>query len=171
MPRKPDKAPKTAVVAFKVEKELAELLNKLPNKSAFIRSAIAAQLGVSCPLCHGKGVVARGVHDHFTPLVSQFSHRNCDSCGHDMALPLDAARTGPGRSTRPSWATRTAAGSNSSSSAARSTATAATTRPRAVATAAGTSPPAPPPNTARPTARDQPPRSPAHRLRRPAAPP
>ena len=36
--------PKTAVVAFKVETELAELLNKLPNKSAFIRKAIAAQM-------------------------------------------------------------------------------------------------------------------------------
>lgn len=36
------KPPKTAVVAFKVEKELAELLDKLPNKSAFIRKAIAA---------------------------------------------------------------------------------------------------------------------------------
>ena len=35
----------------KVESELAELLDKLPNKSAFIRNAIAAQLGVACPLC------------------------------------------------------------------------------------------------------------------------
>ena len=67
-----NKSPKTEVVAFKVEAELAEFLNKLPNKSAFIRKAIAAQLGVSCPLCQGKGVVPRGVHDHFAPLVSQF---------------------------------------------------------------------------------------------------
>ena len=52
------KAPKTAVVAFKVEEELAEFLNKLPNKSAFIRKAIAAQLGMACPLCNGKGVGA-----------------------------------------------------------------------------------------------------------------
>ena len=33
----PRKIPKTEVVAFKVEAELAEFLNKLPNKSAFIR--------------------------------------------------------------------------------------------------------------------------------------
>src|SRR6516164_5740776 len=74
MARKP---PKTAVVAFKVEKELAELLNKLPNKSAFIRKAIAAQLGVACPLCQGKGMVPRGVHDHFAPLLAQFKSRSC----------------------------------------------------------------------------------------------
>jgi hypothetical protein len=87
MARKP---PKTAVVAFKVENELAELLNKLPNKSAFIRKAIAAQLGVACPLCQGKGVVPRGVHDHFGPLLKEFSSRNCDACGDQLSLPLDS---------------------------------------------------------------------------------
>jgi hypothetical protein len=90
-PNKTAKHPKTAVVAFKIENELAELLNKLPNKSAFIRKAIAAQLGIACPLCHGQGVVARGVHDHFAPLLVKFNHRSCDSCGSDMNLPLDPA--------------------------------------------------------------------------------
>ena len=80
---------KTEVVAFKVEKELADLLNKLPNKSAFIRNAIAAQLGVTCPLCRGKGVVPRGVHDHYAPLLSHNNQRNCDSCGHELPVPLD----------------------------------------------------------------------------------
>ena len=84
------KPPKTAVVAFKVEKELADLLNKLPNKSAFIRKAIAAQLGVACPLCQGKGMVPRGVHDHFAPLLAQFKARSCDGCGHELDLPLEA---------------------------------------------------------------------------------
>src|SRR4029077_10707375 len=81
MTRKP---PKTAVVAFKVESELAELLNKLPNKSAFIRKAIAAQLGVACPLCNGKGVVPRGIHDHFAPLLNQLNSRSCDGCGSKL---------------------------------------------------------------------------------------
>jgi hypothetical protein len=85
MPRKP---PKT-VVAFKVEPELAELLNQLPNKSAFIRKAIAAQLGVTCPLCHGKGVVPRGLHDHFAPVISQHTARSCEGCGDELNLPLD----------------------------------------------------------------------------------
>ncbi len=83
--------PKTAVVAFKVEKELADLLNKLPNKSAFIRKAIAAQLGMACPLCNGQGVVPRGVHDHYAALLAQFNSRHCDKCGDDIPLPRDAA--------------------------------------------------------------------------------
>jgi hypothetical protein len=80
---------KTKVVAFKVESELADLLSKIPNKSAFIRKAIAAQLGVACPLCQGKGVVPRGVHDHYAPVLTKFSHRNCDGCGDDLHLPPD----------------------------------------------------------------------------------
>src|SRR2546425_3196499 len=84
------KTPKTAVVAFKVEEELAEFLNKLPNKSAFIRKAIAAQLGLACPLCQGKGVVPRGVHDHYAPLLASHKSHDCDGCGHSLNLPLDA---------------------------------------------------------------------------------
>jgi hypothetical protein len=86
MARKP---PKTAVVAFKVESELADLLNKLPNKSAFIRKAIAAQLGVACPLCKGKGVVPRGIHDHFAPLLAQMNARTCEGCGNELHLPME----------------------------------------------------------------------------------
>src|ERR1051325_6635891 len=83
------KSPKTAVVAFKVEEELAEFLNKLPNKSAFIRKAIAAQLGMACPLCNGRGTVSRGLHDHYAPLIHQMNRRRCDGCGSEMALPRD----------------------------------------------------------------------------------
>src|SRR6516165_10087898 len=86
MSRKP---PKTAVVAFKVEEELAEFLNKLPNKSAFIRKAIAAQLGMACPLCNGNGVVPRGVHDHYAPLLKQMNVRHCDGCGDELSVPRD----------------------------------------------------------------------------------
>jgi hypothetical protein len=83
------KTAKTEVVAFKVEAELAEFLNKLPNKSAFIRKAIAAQMKMACPLCNGSGVISRGLHDHFAPLLQQFNSRNCDGCGTVMPLPND----------------------------------------------------------------------------------
>lgn len=86
---------KTAVVAFKVEEELADLLNQLPNKSEFIRKAIAAQLGMACPLCHGSGVVPRGVHEHYAPLLAQFNLRHCDGCGHEMKLPQEPGDLSP----------------------------------------------------------------------------
>jgi hypothetical protein len=87
---KPRKRAKSAVVAFKVEEELAKLLEKLPNKSLFIRKAIVAQLGMACPLCNGQGVVPRGVHDHYAALIREFKHRSCDGCGSDLPLPNDA---------------------------------------------------------------------------------
>src|SRR2546425_7756860 len=80
---------KTAVVAFKVESELADFLNKLPNKSAFIRKAIAAQLGMACPLCNGAGVVPRGVHDHYAPLLRKLNRGHCEGCGDELPLPRD----------------------------------------------------------------------------------
>jgi hypothetical protein len=87
--------PKTAVVAFKVEEELAEFLNKLPNKSAFIRKAIAAQLSMACPLCNGAGVVPRGVHDHYAPLLARSNSRSCEGCGDKLALPRDPGDLAP----------------------------------------------------------------------------
>jgi hypothetical protein len=87
----PPKRGKKAIVAFKVEKELADLLNKLKNKSEFIRKAIVAQLGMACPLCNGKGVVPRGVHDYFLPLLAKMSQAHCDSCGDEIPLPRDTS--------------------------------------------------------------------------------
>lgn len=84
------KSPKTAVVAFKVEEELAEFLNKLPNKSAFIRKAIAAQMSMACPLCNGAGVVTRWAHDHFAPLIRDWNKTQCAGCGNSLPLPREA---------------------------------------------------------------------------------
>jgi|SRR5581483_3546991 len=83
MPRKP---PKTAVVAFKIEEDLAEFLNKLPNKSAFIRKAIAAQMKTACPLCSGAGVVSRSVHDQYASLLKKWK---CEGCGSTFPLPKE----------------------------------------------------------------------------------
>jgi hypothetical protein len=91
----PRKMPKTAVVAFKVEEELADFLNQLPNKSAFIRKAIAAQMSMACPLCHGSGQVSRWVHDYFVPLLQSWAGRKCDGCGTDLALPEDPGALSP----------------------------------------------------------------------------
>ena len=80
------RTPKTAVVAFKVEEELAEFLNKLPNKSAFIRKAIVAQLSMACPVCRGTGVLPKGLHDHYAALLPKFNSRSCDRYVKSTAL-------------------------------------------------------------------------------------
>jgi hypothetical protein len=83
------KTPKTAVVAFKVEEELADFLNQLPNKSAFIRKAIAAQMSIACPLCNGAGQVSRWLHDHYQSMLTSWQSKQCDGCGDSLSLPQD----------------------------------------------------------------------------------
>jgi hypothetical protein len=83
-------APKSSVVAFKVEEELAGFLNNLPNKSEFIRRAIHAQLGIACPLCQGTGKVTSEVHDHFTSFLKKYDLHSCEGCGDEFAVPKDA---------------------------------------------------------------------------------
>ena len=80
---------KTEVVAFKVEPDLADFLNSLPNKSEFIRKAIAAQMSIACPLCKGAGQVSRWAHDHYAALLADWNRRQCDGCGDALTLPRD----------------------------------------------------------------------------------
>ena len=89
MPRKAStKTTKSEIVAFKVEEQLAKFLNNLPNKSDFIRKAILAQFGMTCPLCTGTGVVGRGLHDHFKPVIAAHTKRPCDKCKAVIDLPM-----------------------------------------------------------------------------------
>ena len=81
---------KSKIVAFKVEEELAEFLNELPNKSDFIRKAILAQFGMTCPLCAGSGVTPRGVHDHYKPVIAGQNRRPCEKCKQGVEVPLSA---------------------------------------------------------------------------------
>jgi hypothetical protein len=83
------KIPKTQVVAFKVEEELAGFLNGLPNKSDFIRRAIYSQFGLVCPLCRGVGSVSKEKHDHFESFLKKWDLHQCGSCGDEFALPKD----------------------------------------------------------------------------------
>ncbi|HMO37352.1 MAG TPA: hypothetical protein PKA06_15040, partial [Gemmatales bacterium] len=69
------------------ETELADILNQLPNKSAFIRKAIVNQLDMACPLCSGAGMLPKGLHDHFAPLVAKLNNKACEECG-DKAVVL-----------------------------------------------------------------------------------
>jgi len=100
MARKETKSQKSQIVAFKVEEELAEFLDKLPNKSEFIRKAILAQFGMTCPLCTGSGVVPRGIHDHYKPVITGHNHRPCEKCKTEVAIPLTADAAPPGERKR-----------------------------------------------------------------------
>ena len=48
---------KGVVVSFRVDRHLADVLNKVPDKSSFIRDVILRSFYESCPICRGRGVV------------------------------------------------------------------------------------------------------------------
>ena len=100
MARKSTKTAKSKIVAFKVEEELAEFLNNLPNKSDFIRKAILAQFGMTCPLCTGTGVVPRGIHDHYAPVIHDRNKHPCEKCKSPVEIPLNAEAVPPGEQKR-----------------------------------------------------------------------
>jgi hypothetical protein len=86
LPRKP--RPNKQIVAFKVEPELAALLDAMPNKSEFIRTAVARQLSTVCPLCRGTGIAPySGVNDELARLVQQHPLCVCAGCGAKFPRP------------------------------------------------------------------------------------
>ncbi len=48
---------KGVVVSFRVDRHLAEVLDKLPDKSSYIRDVILRSFYETCPLCLGRGMV------------------------------------------------------------------------------------------------------------------
>lgn len=48
---------KGVIVSFRVDRHLADVLNKAPDKSAFIRDIILRSFYETCPVCRGRGVV------------------------------------------------------------------------------------------------------------------
>lgn len=46
------------VITFKVDEDLGKKLRDIPNRSEFIRTAVANALNRVCPLCHGNGTLS-----------------------------------------------------------------------------------------------------------------
>ncbi len=91
---------KSVVVTFRVDAHLAEALDSLPDKSAFIRKALQRALHEPCPACGGEGVVDCDAADWLKGLLDRYGARKCSCCG--TAFPpappedevLDEARCG-----------------------------------------------------------------------------
>ncbi len=71
---------KTDLITFKVEKSLAELIERLPNRSEFIRKAVLAALTNTCPLCQGAGVLTPEQREHWTRFTKGHKVERCDDC-------------------------------------------------------------------------------------------
>ena len=80
---------KTVMVTFRVDRHLAEALDKLPDRSAFIRDALRRSFHAQCPACGGEGRVDCDAADWLREVLTGQGARQCSCCG--TAYPPSAA--------------------------------------------------------------------------------
>lgn len=71
---------KERVITFKVDEDLAESLDMVPNRSDFIRGAIEAALENKCPLCHGRGSLSTSQQKHLEDFLDRHPLKKCGEC-------------------------------------------------------------------------------------------
>lgn len=76
---------KDEIVTFKVDASLWNLMRGIENRSEFIREAILAALGSTCPLCRGTGVLTPKQKEHWDAFASAHPLRECEEC-HELHL-------------------------------------------------------------------------------------
>ncbi len=77
-----------ATITFKAEASLVEAMRAIPNRSAFIRSAILAALDSTCPLCHGTGILTPEQKEHWDQFAVDHRIKECNEC-HQWYLVCD----------------------------------------------------------------------------------
>ncbi len=85
---------KSVIVTFRVDQHLAEALDRLPDKSAFIRDALRRSFHETCPACGGEGRVDCEAAVWLREVLERERARNCDCCG--TAFPGGEAPDAPG---------------------------------------------------------------------------
>jgi hypothetical protein len=71
---------KEEVITFKVNEELAGALAGMRNKSDFIRRAVLAALGNTCPVCSGTGSLTVSQMRHWEEFTTRHHMESCDEC-------------------------------------------------------------------------------------------
>jgi len=71
---------KGVIVSFRVDRHLADVLNKVPDKSSFIRDVILRSFYESCPLCRGRGVLPEEVCAWAEAQLKAEKVRECVCC-------------------------------------------------------------------------------------------
>jgi hypothetical protein len=76
---------KLEIITFKVDESLMDALKGIPNRSAFIRSAILSALENACPLCKGTGILTPNQKEHWERFAQDHSLEECREC-HEIHL-------------------------------------------------------------------------------------
>lgn len=68
------------IFTFKTDEQLARQLDRIANKSEFIRNAILTALDHDCPLCRGTGLLSPEQRKHWNHFLTLHTLEKCDEC-------------------------------------------------------------------------------------------
>lgn len=71
---------KPSVISFKADDAMSEALEKIPNKSEFIRAAVLAALDENCPFCGGTGTLNPHQRKHWASFLKDHRLEHCKEC-------------------------------------------------------------------------------------------
>lgn len=71
---------KHEIVTFKVDETLFRIIQGIPNRSEFIRSAILTALDSICPLCSGSGTLTPSQKQHWKDFSEAHAIETCEQC-------------------------------------------------------------------------------------------
>ena len=71
---------KEQIVTFKVDEGLFKILNRIPNRSEFIRNSILKSLDNTCPLCNGVGILNPCQKEHWEQFTQHHHVAECSDC-------------------------------------------------------------------------------------------
>ena len=83
---------KSVVVTFRVDAHLAEALERLPDKSAFIRKALTTPFHETCPACSGEGRLDCDAAMWLSGLLDDAGAKRCRCCGTAYPPTLASGR-------------------------------------------------------------------------------
>jgi len=87
---------KSVVVTFRVDAHLAEALERLPDKSQFIRQALAKTFHETCPACAGEGRLDCDAAKWIAEVLKRDGAKKCVCCGAAYPPGQHAARGASG---------------------------------------------------------------------------
>jgi hypothetical protein len=76
---------KDEIVTFKADADLIEAMNRLPNRSEFIRSAVLHAMDSVCPLCTGTGIMTLKQKEHWINFQQDHKLEECHDC-HEIHI-------------------------------------------------------------------------------------
>ena len=95
----PSRRSKPDIITFKVDAALRNALRGVPNRSAFIRTAILSALENACPLCGGSGALTPNQKEHWTAFATDHRISECVKC-HETHLVCASGGGGPAHGRR-----------------------------------------------------------------------